>query len=264
MVCAYTDIGGDQCGEAAEAGAAYCRLHSDQADAERVRNLRLERERVLLSTYGLEGRDLQSRLLEIAVLDTLALENTPQRARTLAYLAARVAPSIQNVPDDTENAPELAPHETMGRRLRRLQKEAFVLAIARGHSTAAAADAARIGRRTVLRWAEKDERFAAAWADAKESKGDWYEDRLREQALGGDTSATVVGLKMSGRFVERKDINVAMLQQVEVFQRTVAEVLRELGDEVGLDLRGRFLERYRAKPDVEIGGICRLLGPGGG
>ncbi len=73
----------------------HCFWHSPQhsedvAEARRLGGLRRRREVAVSGAYELAG--LQSvadirRLLEIAVLDTLGLENSISRARTLAYLA---------------------------------------------------------------------------------------------------------------------------------------------------------------------------------
>ena len=73
----------------------YCLMHSpehagEMAEARRLGGLRRRREVAVSGAYEFAG--LQSvagirRILEIAVLDTLGLENSIARARTLAYLA---------------------------------------------------------------------------------------------------------------------------------------------------------------------------------
>jgi len=73
----------------------YCLMHSPEhaaeaAEARRLGGLRRRREVAVTGAFEFPG--LQSvadirRLLEIAVLDTLGLENSISRARTLAYLA---------------------------------------------------------------------------------------------------------------------------------------------------------------------------------
>lgn len=76
-------------------GVDHCRLHApdesgEVAEARRLGGLRRRRERALSGAYDFEGLDSLPkirRLLEIAVLDTLALENSVARSRTLAYLA---------------------------------------------------------------------------------------------------------------------------------------------------------------------------------
>ena len=73
----------------------YCLMHSPEHAAEATEARRLgglRRRREVAVTGAFEFSGLQSvadirRLLEIAVLDTLGLENSVSRARTLAYLA---------------------------------------------------------------------------------------------------------------------------------------------------------------------------------
>ncbi len=73
----------------------YCFWHSpdhaqEATEARRLGGLRRKRELAVSGAYELHGLasvlDVR-RLLEIAVLDTLALENGVARSRTLAYLA---------------------------------------------------------------------------------------------------------------------------------------------------------------------------------
>ena len=73
----------------------YCFWHSpenaeDVAEARRLGGLRRRREVAVSGAFdfvGLEHVGDIRRLLEVAVLDTLGLENSIARARTLAYLA---------------------------------------------------------------------------------------------------------------------------------------------------------------------------------
>ena len=73
----------------------YCLMHSpdhaeEVADARRLGGLRRRRELAVSGTYefsGLESASDIRRILEIATLDTLGLENSIARSRTLAYLA---------------------------------------------------------------------------------------------------------------------------------------------------------------------------------
>ena len=73
----------------------FCLMHSpehaeEMAEARRLGGLRRRREKAVSGAYDLEGLDdvpKIRRLLEIAVLDTLSLENSVARSRTLAYLA---------------------------------------------------------------------------------------------------------------------------------------------------------------------------------
>ena len=73
----------------------YCLMHSPEhaaeaAEARRLGGLRRRREVAVTGAYEFPGLQCVTdirRLLEIAVLDTLGLENSIARARTLAYLA---------------------------------------------------------------------------------------------------------------------------------------------------------------------------------
>lgn len=65
--------------------------HADEAaDARRLGGLRRRREATIQGAYELDGLDVVQqarRWIEIAAADTLALENSIARSRTLAYLA---------------------------------------------------------------------------------------------------------------------------------------------------------------------------------
>jgi hypothetical protein len=65
--------------------------HADEmAEARRLGGLRRRKEHAVSGAYEFNGLDSVSevrRLLEIAALDTLSLENSVARSRTLAYLA---------------------------------------------------------------------------------------------------------------------------------------------------------------------------------
>lgn len=73
----------------------FCLMHSpehaaDVAEARRLGGLRRRREKTVAVAYDLEGLgtvDQIRRLIEIAALDALGLENSVARSRTLAYLA---------------------------------------------------------------------------------------------------------------------------------------------------------------------------------
>jgi hypothetical protein len=73
----------------------FCFWHSpdhanELAEAQRLGGLRRRKEKTVAGAYDLEGLDdvpKIRRLLEIAVTDTLSLENSVARSRTLAYLA---------------------------------------------------------------------------------------------------------------------------------------------------------------------------------
>ena len=65
--------------------------HSDEvAEARRLGGMRRRRETAVAGAYDFDGLgtvDQIRRLVEVAVIDTLSLENSIARARTLAYLA---------------------------------------------------------------------------------------------------------------------------------------------------------------------------------
>jgi len=93
--CKYVMPDGRRCGAPALRGENFCLFHSpaheeEAAEARRLGGLRRRKEKTLAGAYEFEGlrtvTDIQ-RLLEIAVLDTLALENSVARSRTLAYLS---------------------------------------------------------------------------------------------------------------------------------------------------------------------------------
>ncbi len=81
----------------------FCFWHSpehadDAAEARRLGGIRRRREKTVGGTYDFEGletvRDVR-RLLEIAVLDTLELENSVARSRALAYLAQMALKTLE-------------------------------------------------------------------------------------------------------------------------------------------------------------------------
>lgn len=69
----------------------HCPDHAEAAaEARRLGGLRRRKEKTVAGAYDIEGLDdvpKIRRLVEIAVLDTLSLENSVARSRTLAYLA---------------------------------------------------------------------------------------------------------------------------------------------------------------------------------
>jgi hypothetical protein len=68
------------------------------AEARRLGGVRRRRERVVQGAYDFEGLgSVQQirRLVEVAVLDVLGLENSINRARTLAYLAQTAAKLLE-------------------------------------------------------------------------------------------------------------------------------------------------------------------------
>ena len=86
---------GSRCQAAPLLDGDFCLLHSpehaeEMAEARRLGGLRRRREKTVSGAYDFDGlADVAQvqRLLEIACLDTLSLENSVARSRTLAYLA---------------------------------------------------------------------------------------------------------------------------------------------------------------------------------
>jgi len=85
---------GSRCQAAPLQNSDFCLFHSpdhakETAEARRLGGLRRRKEKTVAGAYDIEGlEDIPKirRLLEIAVLDTLSLENSVARSRTLAYL----------------------------------------------------------------------------------------------------------------------------------------------------------------------------------
>jgi len=86
---------GRTCGAAPLTDGDFCLWHDpahadEVAEARRLGGMRRRRETAVAGAYSFEGlRTVEQirRLVEIAVTDTLGLENSVARARTLAYLA---------------------------------------------------------------------------------------------------------------------------------------------------------------------------------
>jgi len=93
--CKYRKDDGHPCRAAPLQDSDFCLFHSpdhakETAEARRLGGLRRRKEKTVAGAYDIEGLDdipKIRRLLEIAVLDTLSLENSVARSRTLAYLA---------------------------------------------------------------------------------------------------------------------------------------------------------------------------------
>src|SRR6266508_956427 len=101
--CAYRYEDGRACRAAPLRDSEFCLWHDpDHAEqveeSRRLGGSRRRREVTLSGVYDLESvitvRDIQ-RLVEIAVMDTLALDNSVQRNRTLAYLAQTALRTIE-------------------------------------------------------------------------------------------------------------------------------------------------------------------------
>ena len=91
MRCAGRQADGRPCGARAMRGDTFCLWHSPEreetaAEARRLGGLRRRREKTVAGAYDFEGLasvPALQRILEIAAVDTLALENSVARSRTL-------------------------------------------------------------------------------------------------------------------------------------------------------------------------------------
>lgn len=92
--CAGTRPDGGPCGAWPMRGEPFCLWHNplredEAAEARRLGGQRRRRERTIAGLFDLEGlatTPALRRLLEIAAVDTLALENGIQRSRTLVAI----------------------------------------------------------------------------------------------------------------------------------------------------------------------------------
>ena len=93
--CSARRPDGGPCGSPPLLDGTYCLWHDpahaeEVAEGRRLGGQRRRRERVLSTAYAIEGlATVQQirRLVEVAIVDTLGLENSVSRNRTLAYLA---------------------------------------------------------------------------------------------------------------------------------------------------------------------------------
>jgi len=93
--CRAIRTDGGPCGSPPLRDGAFCLWHDPAHDDEvregrRLGGLRRRRETAVAGAYDFEGlrtTEQIRRLVEVAVIDTLGLENSIARARTLAYLA---------------------------------------------------------------------------------------------------------------------------------------------------------------------------------
>ena len=95
-LCRGVKAGGGQCHAPPLHNDDFCLMHSPEhaeeaREARRLGGLRRRKESTLAAAYDvgdLTSIDEISRVIQIAVLDTLALENSVSRNRGLAYLCA--------------------------------------------------------------------------------------------------------------------------------------------------------------------------------
>jgi hypothetical protein len=91
--CSFRKPDGQRCRAAPLTDQEYCFWHSPEhaeevSEARRLGGFRKRREAAVIGAYDLEGLETVAglrRLLEIAVVDTLGLENSVSRSRTLTY-----------------------------------------------------------------------------------------------------------------------------------------------------------------------------------
>ena len=94
--CKFVKSDGEQCRAAPLEGSELCFWHDpsvapERAEAQRLGGLRRRRETAVSAAYewgGLSAVEGIRRLLEVAAMDALALENSVARSRTLGYLAS--------------------------------------------------------------------------------------------------------------------------------------------------------------------------------
>ncbi len=93
--CAFSGPNGEPCRDYPVRDSDFCLMHSPEHAAEvqearRLGGLRRKREITVTGAYDFEALDTVGgirRLVEVAVLNTLGMENSISRSRTLAYLA---------------------------------------------------------------------------------------------------------------------------------------------------------------------------------
>ena len=93
--CAYLKTNGQPCGAAPMRGKRFCFWHApdhseEVKQAQRLGGIRRKREKTVAGAYDFDGiRDVNQalRILEIALVDTLSLDNGVARNRTLVAIA---------------------------------------------------------------------------------------------------------------------------------------------------------------------------------
>ena len=101
--CRFQKSNGEPCRATPMRGEMYCFWHhpdhtKEAGEARRLGGLRRRKEKITQGAYDFEGlRSVNQirRLLEIAAMDALALENSIARSRTLAYLAQVAAKLLE-------------------------------------------------------------------------------------------------------------------------------------------------------------------------
>lgn len=93
--CAASNASGEPCRASPLRDGPFCRMHApehaaDVADARRLGGLRRRREVALSGAYDIDGVRTPAdvvRVLNIALIDTLALDNSVARSRELTHIA---------------------------------------------------------------------------------------------------------------------------------------------------------------------------------
>ena len=98
----------------------------------------------------------------------------------------------------------------------------FLDYLADAHSVKTAAKLCGINRDTAYDLRSRNPSFALAWDDAVKARGDFWEDQLRRLAdrPKPDTLGVIIGLKMTGRFVEERRGQVVV--SVNLNQQTLS------------------------------------------
>ena len=112
--CSYIKTNGERCAAAPLRDGPFCFWHSpekaeDVAEAQRLGGLRRKREKTLALAYDVDGiRDATQvfRILEIALVDTLTLDNGVARNRTLVAIA-QAASKVHELSDLEERLASL-------------------------------------------------------------------------------------------------------------------------------------------------------------
>jgi hypothetical protein len=108
------------------------------------------------------------------------------------------------------------------------KKRKFIEELRRESTVFHAALHTGVGRKTVYRWAEADEAFADAWADALADATDVMEHSVYHQALNGDTLLKMFWLKKHRpEYRDKATIDITVVQ-CEIQQRMQQLGLRQL------------------------------------
>ena len=102
-VCRFRKDDGQACGSPPLRDGAFCLWHDPEhadevTEARKIGGSRRKRERTVAVAYDFEGLttvESVRRLIEIAVVDTLSMDNSINRNRTLAYLAQSAIKLLQ-------------------------------------------------------------------------------------------------------------------------------------------------------------------------